>query len=163
MATNFSIPYMLPPVSLLPPAADAAGRTGSFRSLRHSQKAFVIAKVNQGNAAPVTLTLLQATGVSGAGSKGVNAVPIWLNDATAASDALVAQTAAAAFTTDATLAEKFVVFEILPEAAMDITNGYTAIALQTSASNAANITDATLHVLTDFPGAKIPTTYSDIS
>jgi len=162
MATHFSIPYHLLPVSLLPPAADAAGRTSSYRSLRHAEKAFVIAKVNQGNAAPVTFTLLQATSVSGAGSKALSALPIWLNDATASSDALAVQAAAAAFTTDATLAEKILVFEILPEAAMDITNGYTAIAIQTSASNAANITDATLHVLTNFPGAKIPTTYSDI-
>jgi hypothetical protein len=233
MATSFSIPYNLVPVSLLAPAADAAGRTSSFRSLRNCAKAYVIAKVNLGSGTvslntsaltnsgatlpftstagvvagagvagtnipagttvlsfvpntsvtlsnpisgsvasgaaitfgpfPVTFTFLQATSVSGAGSKPINAVPIWLNDATASSDALVVQNAAAAFTTDIAVAEKIIVFEILPEAAMDITNGFTAIAVQTSASNAANITDATLHVLTNFPGTKIPTTYNDIS
>jgi hypothetical protein len=162
MGKQFSLPSMLPPVSLLPPAADAAGRTSAFRNIRSVDKAYVVCRINQGNAAPVTLTITQGQDVSGTGAKGLLAsTPIWLNDATAASDALVVQTAANSFTTDATIADKMVIFEILPEACMDIQNGFRSIAITTSASNAANITEATLYLLTDYPGTTPPTTYSN--
>ncbi len=160
MAQPYSIVYQCPPVSLLAPAADAAGRTGSYRSLRHCQKAFITARVNLGSTTPVTFTLLQAQDASGTGSKAINAVPIWLVDNTGTTDAFVAQTPGASFTTDGVSAEKFVVFEILLEAAIDIANGFVTIALQTSASNAANITDGTLMLVTNFPGQHVPTTYS---
>ena len=90
MARQFSMPYQIPPVSLLPPAADAAGRTGSYRNLASALKAYVVVHINQGNAAQVTVSLLQAQDVSGTGSKAVGVVPIWLTAATATSDALAA-------------------------------------------------------------------------
>ena len=162
MAKPFSLPYQMPAVSLLPPAADAAGRTSSFRNLRNADKAYVVARVNQGNAAQVTLTLTQAQDVSGTGAKALSAsTPIWLDNATATSDALVAQAAAASFQTDATVADKIVIFEILPEACMDISNGFRTIAISTSASNAANVTEATLFLLTDYAGQTPPSTYSN--
>jgi hypothetical protein len=160
MARQFSMPYQIPPVSLLAAAADAAGRTGSYRSLRNCLKAYVVAEVNQGNAATVQLTLLQAKDASGTGSKAINAVPIWLNDNTSSSDALVVQVAAANFTTDASTVDKLVVFEIEPEAAMDVANGFNHIAVQTGASNAANVTAAALFVLQAVQGASAPTTYA---
>lgn len=162
MGVQFSFPYKLPPVSLLPPAADAAGRTSAFRNLRNATKAWMLCRVNQGNAAQVSLTLQQAQDVSGTGAKALSAnVPIWLNDATATTDQLVAQAAAASFTPDATLADKMVIFEILPEACMDIANGYRTLAVVTGASNAANITEATLILLTDYAGQNPPSTYSN--
>jgi len=153
--------YEMPPVSFLAAATDAAGRTSPFRSLKHSVKAYAICKVTQGNAAPVTFSILQGQDVSGTGAKPASAMPIWLCDNTAGSDAFVLQTPGASFTTDATLAEKIVVFEILPEAALDTTNAFKTLAVQTSASNAANVTHATLHVVSDMPGQNIATTYSD--
>jgi hypothetical protein len=119
--------------------------------------------VNLGSTTPVTFTILQALDTSGTGAKAINAVPIWLVENTGVSDTLVPQAPAASFTTDAVSAEKFVVFEVLPEATMDIANGFETITIQTSASNAANITDATLQLATNFPGAHIPTTYSTTS
>jgi hypothetical protein len=160
MATPHCIPYEAPPVSLLPPATDAAGRIGSYRSFRHAKKGWITARVNLGSTTPVIFTILQALDTFGTGAKAINVVPIWLVENTGVSDALVPQAPAASFTTDAVSAEKFVVFEILPEAAMDIANGFETITIQTSASNAANITDATLQLATNFPGAHIPTTYS---
>ena len=159
MARQFSMPYQIPPVSLLPAATDAAGRTGGYRSLRNALKAYIVAEVNQGNAATVQFTPLQAKDSSGTGSKAINAVPIWLNDNTATSDALAVQAAAANFTTDATTVDKLVVFEIEPEAALDLANGFNHIALQTGASNAANITRAELFILQAVQGASAPTTY----
>src|SRR5579871_1148899 len=101
MARQFSMPYEVPPVGLLPPAADAAGRTSAYHTLKNALKAYIVCHVNQGNAATVQLSVLQATDVSGTNSKAINAVPIWLVENTAAADALVAQAAAASFTTDA--------------------------------------------------------------
>ena len=160
MARQFSMPYQIPPVSLQAAAADAAGRTGGYRSLRNCLKAYIVAEVNQGNAATVQLTPLQAKDSSGTGSKAINATPIWLNDDTSSSDALVVQAAAANFTTDANLKDKLVVFEIEPEAAMDMANGFNHIALQTGASNASNVTAAALYVLQSVQGASAPTTYA---
>lgn len=160
MANPFSMPYQIPPVSLLPAAADAAGRTGGYRSLRNALKAYLVAEVNQGNAATVQFTPLQAKDSSGTGSKAIAAVPIWLNDDTSSSDALVVQAAAANFTTDATIKDKIVIFEIEPEAALDLANGFNHIALQTGASNSANVTSSKLYILQAIQGASAPTTYA---
>jgi hypothetical protein len=141
---QFSLAAQLPPISLLSPAADAAGRTSAYRSLKSALKAYVIVHINQGNAATVLLSLLQAKDVSGGSSKAIAATPIWSDLDTATSDALVSQTAAATYTTDAALKDKIVVFEILPEQALDVANGFYTIAISTGASNAANITEAIL-------------------
>lgn len=159
MARQFSFPAQLPPVSLLPAAADAAGRTGSYRSLRNAVKAYIVAEVNQGNAATVAITPLQAKDSSGTGSKAINNCPIWLVADTSVTDALVAQTAAANFTTSATTKDKFVVFEIEPDAALDVANGFNHIALQTGASNASNVTEAKLYILGTYEQATPPTSY----
>jgi hypothetical protein len=159
MARQFSMPYMIPPVGLLPPAADAVGRVSSFRDLANALKAWIVVHVNQGNAAPVTLSVLQGQDVNGTGSKAVGAMPIWLTAATATSDALVAQIAAASFATSASLADKIVVFEITPEQCLDVVSGFHTIALQTSVSNAANITEAELFVLGSYQGASAPSSY----
>lgn len=159
MSRQFNLIYCLPLVSLLAPAADAAGRASAFRSLKAACKAYIVVRINQGNAATVTLTPLQGQDVSGTGSKAVNALPIWLNNSTATSDAYVQQPAAASFTTDATIAEKIVIFEVLPEAAMDMVNGFRSISVTTGASNAANITSAELLIETDMPGNLPPSSY----
>jgi len=143
----------------LPPAADAAGRTSAYRDLANALKAWVVVHVNQGNAAQVTLSILQGQDVSGTGSKAVGVMPIWLTAATATSDALGVQTAAATFQTSAGTTDKIVVFEITPEMCMDLVNGFHTIAVQTSASNAANITEAELFIYGSYQGASEPSTF----
>ncbi len=164
MARQYSMVATFPPVKLLPCAADAAGRTSStYASLRNCEKAWVVVEVNQGNAATVLLSLLQATSDSGASSKAIqNAVPIWLNDDTSlatGSDAFVVETAATTFTTDATTKDKLIVFEITPEIALDMVNGFNHIGISTGASNAANITSAAIHIWGSYQGAAPPTSY----
>jgi len=144
MAREFSVPNQLVPVALLAAAADAAGRTSAYHSLKGAQKAWIVAHINQGNAAQVTLSPLQATNVAGAGSKAIFAEAVTLQTALAAT-----------FQTDATLADKLIIFEIEPEVAMDVANGFTSIALQTSASNAANITEALLLIYPRYQGADL--------
>lgn len=166
MSRPVSLPYDCPPINLLPPAADAGGRSSSYVSLRNAIRAWILVTINQGSAAPVTLTPQQATSSGGAGAKALGgsdlAAPIWLvNDTSTAtgSDALVPQTAAANFTTDATTKNKQVLFELNPSAIMDLANGYDHIALQTGASNAANITAAHLFILGSYRGASMPSAY----
>lgn len=147
MAKQFNFVYSAPPVGLLAPAADAAGRTSTYKSMRNVVgKICLVCRVNQGNAAQVTFTPLQATSAGGAGSKAIPAVPVFYNADTTASDTLVAQTAAANFQTDVALKDKFVVFEFDP-AELDLANGFNHIGVQTSASNAGNITEAWFQAL----------------
>ncbi|QAY96701.1 hypothetical protein CWB41_13975 [Methylovirgula ligni] len=162
MGVQFSLPAQLPPSVLLPAATDAAGRTSRYADLSNAVKAYLIVEVNQGNAATVTITPLQAKDTSDTGSKAINASPIWLVDDTSTSDAFVAQTPAASFTTDATLKDKLIIFELLPEAALDIANGFKTIAVETGASNAANITRAELVYLANIQalGASQPSTFN---
>lgn len=161
MARQFSMTAQFPPVMLLAPAADAAGRTSSYRSLKNALKAYIVVHVNQGNAATVLLSVLQATAVAGTGSKAVAAVPIWSNLDTSINDTLTSRTAAATLTTDAALKDKIVVFEITPESAMDMANSFDCIAVSTGASNAANITEAKLFILGAVQAASPPNSYVD--
>jgi hypothetical protein len=161
MARQFSMPAQIPPVSLLKPAADSAGRTSAYRSLKNALKAYIVVHINQGNAATILLSLLQATDVSGAGSKAISATPIFLCADSATTDALVAQTAAATFTTSAATKDKVVVFELTPEQCMDVANGFDCIAISTGASDVANITEAMLHVLGSYQQATPPSTLTN--
>ena len=159
MARQISMPYQFPPVGLLPPAADAAGRTSAYHDLQNALKAWVVVHVNQGNAAQVTLSILQGQDTSGTGGKAVGVMPTWLVAATATADGLVVQTPGATFQTSATVADKLVIFEIVPEACMDMVNAFHTIAVQTSASNAANITEAELFIYGSYQGASEPSTF----
>lgn len=160
MARQYSMVYSFPPLALLEPAADAAGRTSSnWLSLRNAEKAWIVCYIKQGNAATILLTPLQATSSAGAGSKAIsNAVPIQLCDSALTADAFVVQAAALNFTTDANVATKIVVFEITPEIALDMANGFNHIGISTGASNAANITCALMHPWNSYQGASQPTT-----
>jgi hypothetical protein len=158
MGVQYQMAAQFPPVTLLPAAADSAGRTGVYASLRNALKAWVVVEVNQGAANTVLISLLQATSTGAGGSKAIAAVPIWLDNATATSDALVAQTAAATFTTDATTVDKLVLFEIQPETALDLANGFNHIAVSTGASSASNVTSARLHIWGETQAATPPTT-----
>lgn len=148
MAKQFQFSYQCPPIGILAPAADAAGRTTTiYKSLRNcSGKVALVCRVNQGNAAQVTFSPLQAQDSSGTNNKAIPAVPIFVNSDTTVSDTLVAQTAAATYQTTAATKDKFVVFEFDP-ASLDLANGFNHIGLTTSASNAANITEAWMEYL----------------
>lgn len=147
-------------VTLLAPAADAAGRTSSvYVSLKHALKAWVVVHITQGNAATILLSLLQATAVAGTGSKAGPAVSLWANQDTA-TDAFTKATDAATFTTSAAVKNKIVVFEIDPSQ-LDRANDFDCIGLSTGASNAANITSAMVIVKTGYAQATPPSVLTD--
>jgi len=146
---------------ILAPAADAAGRTGTGFSLKHYNKAFLCAFINQGNAATVLLTPQQCTAVAGTGAKAIPAVPIWAALDYATSDALVRAADAVNYTTDAGVKVKCVVFEI-PKASLDVEGGFDCLRLNTGASNVANITSAfALLVDAKYAGATPPSVMVD--
>lgn len=121
------------------PAADAAGRTGDYVSLKNAARLFIVVHITQGNAATVALTPYQATAVAGTGEKVIAAVPIWANLDTSLTDTLVRATNAANYTTDAAVKNKIVMFQI-DAAALDVNGGFDCVTVKTGASNAANIT-----------------------
>ncbi|NIO43779.1 MAG: hypothetical protein GTO41_28655 [Burkholderiales bacterium] len=135
-------------VQALEPATDAAGRTGDYVSLKNCHRCYVLFHVTQGNAATILISINQATAVAPTGAKAITVgVPIWSNLDCAASDTLVARTAAVSYTTDAGVKHKQVIFQIDP-ATLDQANGFDCIAVVTGASNVANITSAQ-YLLTD--------------
>jgi hypothetical protein len=145
----------------LPPAADAAGRTGDYISLKNAHACYVVAHITQGNAAAVTVSINQATAVAGTGSKVItNTVPIWANTNVAASDTLVRQTDAVNYATGATTTNKVVVFQIEP-ASLDVAGGFDCITAITSASNAANITEVMYYLDTRYKQATPPAAITD--
>jgi hypothetical protein len=153
-------PESATPITLLPPAADAAGRTGPYRSLKNAKKAYAVVQINQGNAATVALSFEQATAVAGTAAKAFDAVKrIWAteNDGTAA---LARQANAAGYTTTAAQNPKVVVFEIDPTQ-LDVANGFDCIAITTGASNAANITAAVLFIDNKYAEAEPPTAFTN--
>jgi hypothetical protein len=169
MARQFSLPEIIPPVALLTPAADAGGRTSRYVNLAKGDKAWIVCRVNQGNAATVQFTPLQAQDTSGTGSKAISNTRIWSDLNNGASDQFngpnttpvgsqIAQ--AANYTTDAGLQDKTVVFEISPQDCLDEANSFHTIAIQTGASNAANITAADIYVLHRYQQANPPTILS---
>ena len=145
----------------LPPAADAAGRTSGYYSLKNANKAYAVVAIKQGNAATVELSFEQAKTVAGGSTKGFDAVKrIWASNDIAVTKDVAAVTAAAGYTTDAALKDKLVVVELDP-ADLDFANGFDCVAITTGASNAANITTATLVIETAYAQAAPPTATAD--
>jgi hypothetical protein len=151
-------------VNLLPAAADAAGRTSSYINIKFGHKVFLLCEVNQGNAATVLWSPLQALTLAGGTSKALlNPAPIAaIIDTSQAtgSDQFTFPAQATTFTTDAGLKNKIAIFEIDPGEVMDVVNGFHYLAVSTGASNAANITSARA-IITPLRDARLnpPTTY----
>lgn len=129
--------------------------TGAYISLKNVITAFVKVHIDQAAAAVVAITIEQATAVAGTGTKAITKlVPIWVNLDTAASDVLVAATPAVAYTTDAGVKIKLVIFEIDP-ATLDIAGGFDCITVKTAASSALNITAATYELDLRYSGSVV--------
>ena len=158
----FNLTENMKVVNLLAPAADAAGRTSDYISLKNALKAWIVVHMTQGAANTVQLDPLQATVVAGTDSKALtNNARIWSNLDTAAGDTLVARTAAKNYTTDAGVKLKQVIFEINPAQVLDIAGGFDCIAVSTGASAAANITEAQLYILNKYSQETPPSAIAD--
>ncbi len=157
-----TLPQSFKIVELMKPATDAAGRTGSWVSLKNAKRATVVFHVQQANAATIAVSINQATAVAGTGSKVLSlAVPIWANLDTSVNDTLVRQTDAKNLTTDAATKNKMIVFQIDPALCMDIAGGFDCITIITGASNAANLTQAMVYLEMDYEQATPPSAVID--
>ena len=144
----------------LKPATDAAGRTGTWVSLKNALKAYAVVHIDQGNAATIQISALQASAVAGTGSKAVT-VKIWSALDLATTDVLQAQADATSYTTDAAVKQKLVVFEFDP-ANLDVANGFNTITISTGASNVANLTQAVIYTIPDrYSGTPMPSAIVD--
>lgn len=157
MSLARSLIQQQPPVEVMTPATDAAGRTGKWINAKMAAKFAIILHITQGNAATILISLLQATSNAGAGSKAGPVVKIATNLDTSTSDALTAQTDAATFTTDAAVKNKIVVFEV-DGSQLDLANNFDHFTVSTGASNVANITQAeVIPIGMRYVGASPPT------
>lgn len=155
-----SMPQNMKIVEAITPQAGAA-ITGDYVSLKNVHKAWVVIHVNQANAATMAISIEQATVVAGSDTKVItNVVPIWSNLDCAASDTLVARTAAVNYTTDAGVKHKIIIFEIDP-ALLDLANNFDCITVITGASNAANITSAMYYLAERYQQATPPAAITD--
>ncbi len=155
-----ALPQNLTPYNMLAPAADAAGRTSTYLSLKNAVKAWIVVYVNQGAANTVLLSPLQATAVAGTGTKAISAARIWTKLDEAFTD-FTLQTEAATYTTDAAVKAKFVIFELDLAKVLDVANNFDCIAVSTGASAAGNITSAFLLVQPKLQGSTVPSPLTD--
>jgi hypothetical protein len=146
-------------VSALAPATDAAGRTGSYISLKNAVRAWLVVHIAQGNAATVAVSLSKATAVAGTGATAVTEpLSLWVTQDVSATPQPAATTAAASFTTSAALATKQIVFEVDPGS---LGATFDCVAPVTGASNAANVTAAHWIVLNQYAQAAPPSVRVD--
>jgi hypothetical protein len=136
---NRALPEEAQIVTVLKPAADAAGRNGVAFSVKHGHKVTLVCLVDQGNAAPVTFTPQQCTDVAGTGAKAIPLVPVYANLDESITTAVARAADALSYVTDAALKPKKVLFDIDP-IKLDTDNGFDCLRANTNASNAANIT-----------------------
>jgi hypothetical protein len=156
---NFSLPQNCKIVTLLAPAADAAGRTGDYISLKNAHKVWLVFNITNGHATATPLSVNKATAVAPTGAAGLAAVfPIWSNADIAATDTLVRQTDAASFSTAAAVKDVVVVFEIDPAI---LGSGFDCIAPVTGASNALNLTSCMAFIQERYQQATPPTAILD--
>jgi hypothetical protein len=156
---DFQLPEHCKIVEALAPATDAAGRTGSYISMKNAIRAWLVVHILQGNAATILLSLSEATNVAGLGAAATtHNVEIWSDLDCAASDAMVHRTAAANYTTDAGVKHKQVIIEIKPET---LDAGFDCVAPVTGASNVANLTEAQWYILEAYPQATPPSVIVD--
>jgi len=148
------VPQSATPYHLLEPAADAAGRTSPYLSLKGAVRAWIVCYINQGNAATILLSPLQASAVAGTGSKAISACRI-TTKLDEASTSFTQQTEATTYTTDAGVKKKIVIFELDCAKVLDQANSFDCIAVSTGASNAANITSALLWIQHGHQGATL--------
>jgi len=140
---NNSLAEIFKPVEALSNQTNAGAITGNYVKTSLCAMLYIMVNITQANAATCALTVEQATTAAGAGSTAITTVvPIWSNLDTAAGDTLTRRTDAVAYTTDAGVKNKIVIFQIDPSG-LNVEDGFLWITVKAGASNVANIVGAT--------------------
>lgn len=136
MPGTHSLPVDFKLVQLTAPVTTNGAVTTDVVSTKNSHRLWIEVNLTQAVGHATSISLKQATDVSGATNKAGPSVAIWANEDTAASDTLVKQTNAASYTVAADVKNKQVVFEVDP-VALDIAGGYDCVYLLLGASSQA--------------------------
>jgi hypothetical protein len=159
-------PLNLQVAEIVPGTVGAGAANGINLSLKNAHRAFIYCfNAKKADGSQCTWTLQQSSGnagsAAGTGEKALtNVVPIYFSDGFQASNALTAATAAKSYQQAITQAvTQLVVFEIVPEACMDLAGGFDCIVVNASDPGAAN----TIHAfaIIEPRNAPLPTPFSD--
>lgn len=134
---------------IIPTTVGGAGKNGINISLKNAQRAFIWCINQKGaDATQCTWTLAQSSGNAGSATGTdekamTNNVPIYYSDSFALSNVLTATTAAKTYQQAVTQSvTQVVVFDIVPEACMDLANNFDCVTVNASDPAAANMITA---------------------
>ena len=147
-------------VQLASPETTNTGKTSDVICLKHAHKAWIVVEMTQAVGHATLLTPTQATNVA-AGTNAVLAkvVPIRANEDCAATDTLVAKTAAINYTVTDDIKDKQIIFEIDPAL---LTDGYDCVYIVAAdSSQASNLWSVTAYLATRYPQATPPSAIVD--
>ena len=144
------------------PVTSNGGVTCDYVSLKNVIRAWIIASFTQAVGHATGMDPMQASDVAGTGVKALSSVtPIWANEDTAASDALVRKTDAKTYDLAADVKKKQVVFEIDP-AALDQANGFDVLGFAVdNGGQATNFVSAIYLLEMRYPQATPPAAITD--
>ena len=158
MKTNLPFSHKIVSLSQGPVTTNGAITTDVV-SLKNAIKATVIVDLTQAVGHASVITLKQATDVAAGTNADGPASRIWANEDVAASDTLVAQTAALSYTVTNNIKKKQVVFEVDPAS---LTDGYDCIYFTIGdSSQATNFANITALIETNYQRATPPAAITD--
>ncbi len=141
------------------PVTTNGGVTSDIVSLKNAIKATIVIDVTQAVGHATAFSLRQSSNVSAGATAAGPTSRIWANEDVAASDTLVAQTAAASYTVTNDIKKKQIVIEVDPAS---LTDGYPCIYLTAAdSSQATNFMNATVFIETNYQRATPPAAITD--
>ena len=144
MSLPRSLPLVVHPVVLVNNLTTNGAVTSLAVTLKSTLKCWLYIYLQNAVGFAQVITPLQGTTIAFGTNKAIPAVPIWANEDVAATDTLVSQTAAAAYTTAAVAKKKLVIFEIDP-AVLDPANPCVRVGL-TDSIQATNFCTVVAHL-----------------
>lgn len=145
MSRPRSLPLEYHPVVLANNLTTNGGVTSLACTLKSTLKAYLYIYLQNAVGFAQVITPFQATNVAAGTTAALPAMPIWANEDCGATDTLVSQTAAAAYTTAAVAKTKLIIFEIDPAILVTGTDTSIGVVL-TNSSQATNFCTIVAHL-----------------
>jgi len=121
----FNIPENCVPIAGTSPVTTNGGVTCDYIKAGNFHKIYIVALLTQAVAHATGLDPVQSTVAAGSDAKALSeSCRIWYGEDLDTSDVLEAQTAAKTLNVDEAAKDMMVIFEIIPEAHMDVNNGF---------------------------------------
>jgi hypothetical protein len=157
--SNISLVTKFKLVQAFAPKTTNAALTSQVITVKHAIKVWLVLHFTNAVGFASVPTIKQATDIAAGTNAAGPTCRIWLNEDTATTDTLVAQTAAASQATDAVIKNKMVVFEIDPAS---LTDGYDCVycTIATS-SQATNFVSGEWVIQTNYQQATPPSAILD--